>query len=175
MKPARTILTPAGLRRPAARAALAAITIAAMLAGCDRLAQAPDVRYTLLDGHVQHLAELRGRVVLVNFWASDCAPCVAEMPRFVQTWRRFSPRGYDTLAVSLRQDPPAQVIRFAESRKLPFGVVMDLSGEFAERFGHVEATPTTVLIDKRGREVARWAGPTDFDALDKRLAQLLEE
>jgi peroxiredoxin len=64
---------------------------------------------------------------------------------------------------------------FARSRALPFGVVIDLTGEVAAAFGPVDATPTTVLIDRRGREVARWVGPTDFDALDRRLAALVRE
>jgi peroxiredoxin len=156
-------------------AGVAATLALAMLAACQPAPQAPDVGYTLLDGRVQHLAQLRGHVVLVNFWASDCAPCVQELPRLAQSWRRFAPRGFDALAVSMRYDPPAQAIAFARSRALPFGVVIDLTGEVAAAFGRVDATPTTVLIDKRGREVARWAGPIDFDELDRRLARLVAE
>jgi len=166
-------MTPARIAASLARATGAALALAA-LAACQR-APAPDVRYTLLDGREQQLSELRGRVVLVDFWASDCAPCVAEMPRLAQTWRRFAPQGFATLAVAMPYDPPAQAIAFARSRALPFGVVLDLGGRFADAFGHVEATPTTVLIDKRGRIAARWIGTTDFDALEKQLAQLLKE
>ena len=158
--------------RTAAR--IAAALAFTMLAGCDHAPQAPDVGYTLLDGRAQHLAQLPGHVVLVNFWASDCVPCTRELPRLAQSWRRFAPKGFDTLAVSMRYDPPAQAIAFARSRALPFGVVIDLTGEVAAAFGHVDATPTTVLIDRQGREVARWIGPTDFDQLDRRLAQLLD-
>jgi peroxiredoxin len=156
-------------------ATIAAALAFAMLAACHRAPQAPDVGYTLLDGRVQHLAQLRGHVVLVNFWASDCAPCTHELPRLAQSWRRFAPQGLDMLAVSMRYDPPAQAMAFARSRALPFGVVIDLTGEVAAAFGPVDATPTTVLIDRRGREVARWVGPTDFDALDRRLAALVRE
>ena len=163
----------------AAPLALASVAGAALpiltLTACSRARQAPAVGYTLLDGRKSDLASLRGHVVLVNFWATDCAPCIAEMPRFVQTWRKFSPRGFDTLAVSMSYDPPAIVSNFAQARALPFGVVIDLTGEVAARFGGVKFTPTTLLINKRGEIVARWIGATDFAELDKQVGLLLAE
>jgi len=143
-----------------------------MLAGCQRVEQAPALTYTLLDGHRSELAALRGHVVLVNFWATDCAPCVEEMPAMVANWRRFSPQGFQTLAVSMSYDAPALVANFAQSRQLPFPVVIDNTGEIAQRFGDVRFTPTSLLIDKRGRIVKRWVGKTDFAALAPLIAEL---
>ena len=161
---------------PVALASVAALALPMLtLQGCGRTEQAPAVGYTLLDGRHGDLASLRGHVVLVNFWATDCAPCVAEMPQLAQTWRKFSPRGFETLAVSMSYDPPALVSNFAQAHALPFGVVIDLTGEVAGRFGDVRYTPTTVLIDKRGRVVERWVGATDFAALDKQVGALLAE
>ena len=113
--------------------------------------------------------------MLVNFWATDCAPCIAEMPALAQTYRRFSARGFDTLAVSMSYDPPLSVANYAQSRALPFGVVIDLTGDVAARFGGVRFTPTNLLIDKRGRIVKRWIGGTDFAALDALIDRLLAE
>ena len=144
----------------------------AMLAGCSRVEQAPAVSYTLLDGRRSELAALRGRVVLVNFWATSCAPCVEEMPDLVANWRRFSPQGFETLAVSMAYDAPALVSNFAQSRALPFPVVIDNTGEIAHRFGDVQFTPTSLLINKRGEIVRRWVGKTDFAALAPVIAQL---
>jgi peroxiredoxin len=143
-----------------------------MLAGCSRVEQAPGVSYTLLDGRRSDLASLRGHVVLVNFWATDCAPCVEEMPAMVANWRRFSPQGFQTLAVSMAYDPPALVSNFAQSRALPFPVVIDNTGEIAHRFGDVQFTPTSLLINKRGEIVRRWVGKTDFAELAPLIAQL---
>ncbi len=143
-----------------------------MLAGCQRVEQAPDLSYTLLDGRRSELAALRGHVVLVNFWATDCAPCVEEMPAMVANWRRYSPQGFETLAVSMSYDAPALVANFAQSRQLPFPVVIDNTGEIARRFGDVRFTPTSLLIDKRGRIVKRWVGKTDFAALAPLIAEL---
>jgi peroxiredoxin len=144
----------------------------AMLAGCDRVEQAPAVSYTLLDGRKSELLALRGHVVLVNFWSIDCAPCVEEMPAMVANWRRFSPQGFETLAVSMHYDPPALVANFAQARALPFGVVIDNTGEIARRLGNVQFTPTSLLINKRGEIVKRWIGKTDFAAVAPLIAEL---
>jgi peroxiredoxin len=144
----------------------------AMLAACGRDEQAPAVAYTLLDGRQGDLAALRGHVVLVNFWSTDCAPCVEEMPALVANWRRFSPQGFETLAVSMQYDPPALVSNFAQARALPFGVVIDNTGDIARRLGNVQFTPTSLLIDKRGKIVRRWVGKTDFETLAPLIARL---
>ncbi len=146
-----------------------------MLTGCSRTEQAPALAYTLLDGRTSDLLALRGHVVLVNFWATDCAPCVEEMPAMVANWRRYAPQGFQTLAVSMRYDPPALVANFAEARALPFGVAIDNTGEIARRLGDVQFTPTSLLIDKRGEIVRRWVGKTDFVALGKLIEALQRE
>ena len=158
--------------RALALLASAVALVAAMLAGCSRVEQAPAVSYTLLDGRRTELAALRGHVVLVTFWATDCAPCVEEMPAMVANWRRFSPQGFETLAVAMQTDPPALVSNFAQARALPFGVVIDNTGEVARRLGDVQFTPTSLLINKRGEIVKRWIGKTDFEALAPLIAEL---
>jgi peroxiredoxin len=165
---AQALLASAAL---AAAAGLASL----MLAGCQRVEQAPALSYTLLDGRRSDLAALRGHVVLVNFWATDCAPCVEEMPAMVANWRRFSPQGFETLAVSMSYDAPALVANFAQSRQLPFPVVIDNTGEIARRLGNVEFTPTSLLINKRGEIVKRWVGKTDFAAIAPLIADLDRE
>ena len=136
---------------------------------------APDVAYTLLDGRISELAALRGQVVLVNFWATSCASCVHEMPQIAATHNKFKARGFETLAVALRYDPPAQVIRFAEAHQLPFGVVIDNTGAVARAFGSVDVTPTSVLINKRGEVVERFVGEPDFAALHGLIEKLLAQ
>jgi len=102
----------------AAAGALAAL-IALMMSG-----RAPDVKLE---------SELRGKVVLVSFWATYCASCVHEMPKLVETHKKFATRGFDTLAVAVHQDDPARVAQFAKA--LPFNVTFDSSGELARQFG----------------------------------------
>ncbi len=134
---------------------------------------APDAGYTVLDGARSSIGQLRGKVVLVNFWATSCTVCVQEMPQIVATHEKFKDRGYSTLAVSMRYDPPAHVIDFAERRKLPFAVAIDNTGAIATAFGDVQLTPTSVLIDQRGQIVDRIVGAPDFPALHARIETLL--
>jgi peroxiredoxin len=138
-------------------------------------AQVPNVAYTLLDGSQSTTQALRGKVVLINFWATSCTTCVQEMPHIVATHEKFKARGYDTLAVAMSYDPPAYVANFAESRKLPFGVAIDNTGAIAQSFGKVQLTPTTILVNKRGEIVKRYVGQPDFVALDKLVDRLLAE
>jgi peroxiredoxin len=140
---------------------LAAIVIAAVLIFFPRQT-APEVRFTALSGENFSTSELRGKVVLVNFWASYCAPCIQEMPKIVDTHNKFAPRGFETVAVAVRQDNPGRVAHFAASRALPFKVALDSSGEIAKRFGNVRITPTSFLIDKQGHVLKRYRGAPDW-------------
>ena len=165
-------------RRHVATVALAAaMALGAWLAlrgGVMREA-APAVNYVLLDGQKLSTAQLKGQVVLVNFWATSCTTCVAEMPEIVATFEKYKRRGYQTVAVAMSYDPPVYVSNFAQSRQLPFGVAIDNTGELARSFGQVQLTPTSFLINKRGEIVKRYIGAPDFAALHTLVEQLLAE
>ncbi len=149
--------------------------MAAGLGGCSARDRAPDFSYTLLDGAKQSTTALRGKVLLVNFWATSCVTCVKEMPQLIATHRKFEGRGFETLAVAMSYDPPAYVANFAQSRQLPFGVVIDNTGAIANAFAGVQLTPTTFLIDKRGGIVKRFVGEPDFADLHALVEKLLAE
>lgn len=160
---------------PARRAALLTLLAAAAAAGCDSRPPAPTFAYTLLDGAQGRTDALRGKVLLVNFWATTCATCIREMPALAALHRRYEARGLATLAVSMRLDPPAAVADFAEQRSLPFGVVIDHTGAIARAFPDLQAAPTTYVIDKRGAIARRYVGEPDFPALQALVEKLLAE
>ena len=135
----------------------------------------PAVGYTLLDGQVASTTQWSGKVTLVNFWATTCAVCIKEMPRIIETHERFKARGFETLAVAMSYDPPASVVHYAQSRQLPFGVAIDNTGAIARSFGEIKGTPTTLLVDKRGRIVRRFVGEPDFAQLHGLIEQLIAE
>ncbi len=135
----------------------------------------PTVGYTLLDGTKTTTDALRGKVVLVNFWATSCTTCMHEMPQIAATHDKYKARGYDTLGVAMSYDPPAYVVNYAETRKLPFGVAIDNTGAIATSFKDVRLTPTSVLIDKHGNVVKRYVGEPDFAALHQLIEKLLAE
>ncbi len=156
------------------RAGLAASLLA--LAACSGTSgtTAPDVTFTTLDGQKITTADLRGKVVLIKFWATDCTTCVAQMPATIRHYQNLSPKGFDTIAVAMKHDPESYVRNFTASRKLPFTVAMDSDGSIAKAFDDVKMTPTLFLIDKQGNIIKRYLGNYDEDnflaTVDKALA-----
>lgn len=138
-------------------------------------ARVPDVTLTTIQGEKLTAAELRGKVVLVNFWATSCVTCVKEMPKLVATYRKHRDRGFETIAVAMSYDPPNYVLRYAEKNALPFKVVLDPVGAAARAFGDVSLTPTTFVIDRRGTIVKRYLGEPDFAELDRLIEGKLAE
>ena len=138
-------------------------------------AAAPESTFVLLDGSSQTTADLRGKVTLVNFWATSCTTCVAEMPEIIATHQKFNNRGFDTIAVAMSYDPPSYVVNFAETRKLPFKVAIDNTGAVAKAWGDVRLTPTTYIVNKRGESVKSYVGAPDFPALHQLIEKLLAE
>ena len=138
-------------------------------------AAAPSSTFVLLDGSSKTTADLKGKVTLVNFWATSCTTCVHEMPRIVETYDKYKGRGYETLAVAMSYDPPSYVVNFAETRKLPFKVAIDNTGVIAQAWGDVKLTPTTYVVNKRGEIVKRYVGEPDFAELHRLIERLLAE
>lgn len=144
-----------------------------LLAGCGTRDAAPDSTFVLIDGTTTTTADLKGKVTLVNFWATTCVSCVKEMPMLTATHHKFKDRGYETVAVAMSYDPPAWVLNFAQTRQLPFKVALDNTGELAKNWGDVKLTPTTYLVDKQGNIVKRYVGEPDAAALHQLIEKLL--
>ena len=154
---------------------IAAVLAAALaLSGCGQ-DRAPASSFVLLDGSSLRSEQLQGKVTLVNFWATSCTTCVAEMPEIVATYEKYKGQGYETLAVAMSYDPPAYVVNFTESRKLPFKVAIDNTGANAQAWGEVKLTPTTYLLNRRGEIVKRYVGAPDFAELHRLIEKLLAE
>jgi peroxiredoxin len=134
---------------------------------------APEVTFTSLTGEKVNMQSLRGKVVMVNFWATSCTTCVKEMPEMVETYKKYKDKGLDFVAVAMSYDPPNYVLNYAETRKLPFKVALDTQGELAKSFGDVKLTPTTFVIDKNGNVIKRYLGEPDFAALHQLLEKAL--
>jgi peroxiredoxin len=126
---------------------------------------APASTFTTLDGKSIVLDELRGKVVLVNFWATSCPGCVKEMPGMVETYQQYKGRGFEIIAVAMSYDPPNYVQSFVQTRQLPFPVALDVNGEHARAFGDVQLTPTSFIIGKDGRILEQKLGELDFARL----------
>ncbi|HEX4005209.1 MAG TPA: TlpA disulfide reductase family protein [Acidobacteriaceae bacterium] len=126
-----------------------------------------------LHGERVDLAKDRGKVVLLNFWATWCGPCRLEMPRFMAWQKQYGARGLQVVGVSI-DDSAAPVRPFVEKMRLNYPVVMG-SAELGERYGGVLGVPVTFLIDRHGVVRARFAGEERLDAMEKELEKLLAE
>ena len=153
----------------------AAALALALAAFFTRTTAAPQVTFVSLQGEKVPVAGLKGRVTLVNFWATDCPICIREMPAMVRTYEQFRGRGLEFIAVAMRHDPPNLVIDYAGKNRLPFKVALDPLGEIAHAFGDVRLTPTTFVIDKRGDIVFKLTGEPDFARLHALLEEKLRE
>ncbi len=132
-------------------------------------AQAPDVTFTTLEGKKIRMADLKGKVVLVNFWATDCPGCIKEMPDLIKTYNTYRPKGFEIISVAMPYDPPAQVLNYTRQKALPFPVMHDGFSEITQAFGGVNLTPTAFIFDKKGKRTQRTIGELDFVKLHQLL------
>jgi peroxiredoxin len=167
---------PASSRSWVKPAAIAAVLLALGGIGYATLATstpAPPVTFISIAGEKISTEALRGKVVMVNFWATSCATCVKEMPAMVDTYNKFKGQGLEFVAVAMSYDPPNYVVNYTETRKLPFKVAVDSGGDIARAFGDVALTPTTFVIDKNGKIIKRYVGEPEWSSLHALLQKAL--
>ena len=137
---------------------------------------APAFAAPLLDGRAPvSLADQRGQVVLVNFWATWCAPCQAEMPAMQRLYEQLREEGFELLAVSV-DDEPTQVASFRDRLGITFPILLDPDEEVS-RLYQTTGYPESLLIDREGRLVERYVGEREWDAAAyvERIRRLLAE
>lgn len=135
--------------------------------------QAPAINFVTLEGKTIPLSSLHGKMVLVNFWATDCPGCIAEMPGLIQAYNEYKHKGFEVVAVAMSYDGIQQVINYSQNNALPFPVSHDSSGDAAQQFNDVRVTPTSFIIDQQGRIIQKLIGELDFGSLRKLLDQQL--
>jgi len=133
---------------------------------------APPFARTALTNERISLAGLHGRVVLLNFWATWCAPCQVEMPRFVAWEDKYKADGLSIVGVSM-DDSAETVHSFLRRKKLNYPVVMG-DEKLGLAYGGILGLPVTYLIDRHGVIRARFQGDTDLDAMENALQRLLQ-
>ncbi len=154
-------------------AAFAVVLAAAAATVLLQRPSAPEVRYATLSDESFSTSDLRGKVVLENFWATSCVSCVKEMPKMVETYRKFAPRGYEMIAVAMSYDHPNQVAEFVAQRSLPFKVAVDGDGAIAKGFGDIRVTPTSFVIGRDGRILKHYLGEPEWGELHTLLEKSL--
>jgi peroxiredoxin len=133
--------------------------------------QAPDFVLSDLNGKRVNIHSYRGKVVLLNFWATWCAPCQLEMPRFVAWQKQYGPRGLRVIGISMDDDPELARKMYKKLR-LNYPVMMG-NEKVGELYGGVLGLPVTFLIDSHGVVRAQFQGETDLNAMEEQLKALL--
>jgi len=132
---------------------------------------APDFSLRNLKGNYESLDSFRGQVVVLNFWATWCAPCRVEMPSFEKLYRRYRSEGVAVLAVTLDKNAGPKIKSFVDEYELSFPILLDEKGE-VERLYPSMTIPFTYVIDREGRVVARvdgaknWESNETFEAIE---------
>lgn len=157
---------------------LAIMVAAAAVAGWYLLAEpgyvrAPAVTFSIIDGRRISLDDLRGRPVMVQFWADNCPACREEMPQLAGLYQDLHDRGLELIAVAMPYDPPNLVLKTAREQDFPYPVALDPMGRVTAAFGHVGLTPTSILIAPDGSIAEKRVGAVDFSRWRKQIESML--
>ena len=136
--------------------------------------KAPDFALRDADGKLVRLSDYRGKVVLLNFWATWCSPCRFEIPWFIEFQRQYKDAGLEVLGISMDEDGWEAVKPFLTRFGVNYRILMG-DDMVAQLYGGVDSLPTTFLIDRQGRVAAVHIGLVSKRSYEKDLAELLEQ
>jgi peroxiredoxin len=153
---------------------LALIASGLWLAFSKTVTPAPEVNFSTITGKQIALKALRGKPVLVTFWATDCPGCIEEMPHLIDLYRQYHDKGLEIIAVAMYYDPPSHVVAMTKAQSLPYDVALDIQGEHAKAFGDVRLTPTTFLITPDGSIALQKIGVFEPAAMQTRIETMLK-
>ena len=168
--------------------AAASAALALLLASCSRPSSAPTgelksegqrkpaPNFSLkdADGNAVNLADYRGKVVLVNFWATWCGPCEAEIPWFIEFEKKYKDRGFAVLGVSMDDDGWKSVRPYVASHKINYRVVIG-SEVVSQQFGEIDSLPTSFMLDRQGRIASNHVGLVDKVDYQNEIVKLLQD
>ena len=168
--------------------AAASAALALLLASCSRPSslptgelksegqrkQAPNFSLKDADGNAVNLSDYRGKVVLVNFWATWCGPCEAEIPWFIEFEKKYKDQGFAVLGVSMDDDGWKSVRPYVASHKINYRVMIG-SELVSQQFGEIESLPTSFVLDRAGRIASNHIGLVDKVDYQNEIVKLLED
>ena len=134
---------------------------------------APDFTLTSLDGREVRLSQFRGKVVILDFWATWCPPCKMELPHFIELHKEFQDDGLVIIGVSLDKTGVRDVASFVNEWKIPYVIVMG-TGEVVRSYGGIRGIPTTFVIGKDGKIYRKYVGYRKKEVFKEDVLKLLE-
>ncbi|MCI0707518.1 MAG: TlpA family protein disulfide reductase [Ignavibacteriae bacterium] len=134
--------------------------------------KAPDFTLKTSDGKTVQLSKLKGKVVLVNFWATWCGPCKAEIPDFMEVYSSYKSKGFEIVGIALDEEGWEVVKPYSDKQKINYPIVLG-DGPLAYKYGGIEAIPTSFLVDQDGYIVGKRIGLLQKELLENSLKKLL--
>jgi len=152
-----------------------ALGLATATTAADASGPAPAFQLDAVTGEATNLAQFRGQVVMLNFWATWCGPCQQEMPLLEQMYRKYRPAGFTLVGVNVDKDAPP-VRALLAKKPVSFPVLLDPASQVSKSY-HIDEMPSTVLIDRKGniRYLHRGYKPGDENEYQDRIRQLIRE
>ena len=136
-------------------------------------APAPTFSLTDIDGQKLELSSYRGKIVLLDFWATWCGPCRTEIPHFIDLQNKYGSQGLQIIGISL-DDSVAPVKKFYAEQKMNYPVAVG-DDKLADQYGGVLGLPVAFLIDREGRIITQHTGETDAAVFEKEVAEAVKQ
>ncbi|UCF78685.1 MAG: redoxin domain-containing protein [Candidatus Eiseniibacteriota bacterium] len=134
---------------------------------------APDFTLTALDGREVRLSDHRGKVVILDFWATWCKPCKLELPHFIELYKDYGQHDLEIIGVSLDRTGVRELVAFVEEWKIPYTIVIGTS-EVVQNYGGIRGIPTTFVIDKQGNIFRKYVGYREKAVFERDILKLME-
>lgn len=150
-----------------------AIAIGFVVGASAQVQKAPNFSLKSADGKTYQLSQLKGKVVVVNFWATWCGPCRREIPDFIEAYKKYKSQGLEIIGVSVDEDGWSKVKPFVTENKINYPVVL-MDGKVVSDYGNFNAIPTTFVVDKNGNIVDTQTGVMSMSQLESKIQPLLK-
>lgn len=137
-----------------------------------KLSEAPEFLIHDLENQPLQLSDFKGKVLLINFWATWCPPCIEEIPHLEKLFNNYSKKGLVVLGVSLDEAGREHVKSFVKENALSYPIAMS-NEKMVKDFGGIRGTPTSFLIDREGKIVKKWVGYRDYDYFESLVKGML--
>jgi len=135
--------------------------------------KAPDFTLTNLNGKTVKLSDFKDKVIILDFWATHCPPCIQEIPDFVKLYNKYNDKGLVIIGISLDRGGAAAVKRFCQNKGVNYPIVIG-NYEVTKSYGGIRYIPTTFIIDKNRNIVKKFIGYTPMNTFEGEIKKLLK-
>ncbi|MDH5405631.1 MAG: TlpA family protein disulfide reductase [Candidatus Aminicenantes bacterium] len=132
---------------------------------------APDFALPDLEGKTVKLSDFKGNVIILDFWATWCPPCVQEIPHFIELYEQYKENGFQMIGIAIQSGSATNVKQFVEKHGINYPILMG-NKEITREYGGINAIPTTFVIDRQGRIVEKYIGYRAKEIFEKQLKSL---